>query len=390
MTTTTDDESHERQSSRVEHRRRERTLKSEQSSIGVARTGHARANESAALTDERTRSGERERASSDEREVNDVERSTNACATTRALEGGRNGRGRKIAARRGAGRRDARRAISLVDGVDERDVSVNSAGMSPNAHGDAMANAVDARGETTEKNGEGKNAATVIRVKSKSAATASAAASGARDGVRALVRDMGSMRVAKEAATQTTEEREEAYRAARERIFGFDGDGEGGEGGGIDAERRAETPRSGSPRLPEQTSSDATTTTERSKNKAVKKNRMADSFDPDFRRRAPPAQPPLPPGRPPMQMGMFVQPMPQFVPPHFVPGLHFVPQPMPAPPGMHFAPFMPMPMPMPQPIAHLPTAQFAVPHPNANWFVPPGMPMPPPHHSGDNPRLPPQ
>jgi len=284
-------------------------------------------------------------------------------------------------------------ALSVGEGKKERVVWVKPEGWTMEAMGKRIeeyaSDATSATSGDASSSGASAVAAVksptkVIRVKSKTTNTSPPG------DIEALSRGMGAMKVQKEASTQTTEQREEAYRVARERIFGAQGDGNDN----AEDASRSNTPRAQSPRLSEaQSNGEGVVVFERNRGKALKKNARADSFDPDFARpRNPrPSAPPLPPGQPlappqmpvpmpvpmPMRPGVLLAPGPGLVP------VHFPPQYGALGPGMvpmqHFG--VPLGMPMPHPI---PNAQFAPPSMNPPWTQPQSHVMYHPHQGGDD------
>jgi len=199
----------------------------------------------------------------------------------------------------------------------------------------------------------------------------------------------------------TREERELAYRLARERIFGTAADGDVGEGGYTTSVARDEglVGRGG------ELSPSSSTSSLNKTNKAVRRNKIADMFDPDFKRagRAPiapvqqlemmpqhpmmmPPHPGMAPQYPPPQ---YMVPPPQYMMP---PPQYMVPPPHPAhvgPPPMGAQPYFVMPQSrgLPNELPPLPNGAPNVnqpliyPQPQANGAAPfaPPPPRPPSH-----------
>ena len=295
-------------------------------------------------------------------------------------------------------------ALSVGGGKKERVVWVKHEGWTMEAMGKRIeeyasdatpATSGDASSSEAAAVAAVKSPTKVIRVKSKATNTSPPG------DIDAISRGMSALKVQKEASTQTTEQREEAYRVARERIFGVQGDGN------EDAEdaSRSNTPRAQSPRLSEaQPNGEGVIVFERNRGKALKKNARADSFDPDFRPRgqrgagrgvssSSSAAPPLPPGQPPVLFhpGMHM-PLPPHaphmvpMPPHFGARMPYAPAPVMMPPRFVAPPTMPQP---------IPSAQFAPsPHVNPHWVPQPHtmqpQPMYPPHQGGDRTYPPPR
>ena len=140
----------------------------------------------------------------------------------------------------------------------------------------------------------------------------------------------------------TREERERAYRLARERIFGTAEDGDVGEGDG-DATMVARD-EDGIGRMGDLSPSSSTSSLNKT-NKAVRRNKIADMFDPDFKRagRAPLAPPEMMPQHPmmmPQHPGMMPQ-YPGMAPQYMVPPPQYM---MPPPQYMVPPPMVPPPM----------------------------------------------
>ena len=286
---------------------------------------------------------------------------------------------------------------SIGEGKDERVVWVKPDGWTMDAMGERIG---ERESEPSSSSAAAAKPQTkkVIRVKSKATNTSPPG------DIDALSREVDAMRMkaTKEASTQTTEQREEAYRVARQRIFGVEGDGNDN----LMDDSRSLTPRAQSPRLDEAQSSgsDGVIGFERNRGKALKKNSVADSFDPDFRPRgqrgagrgvssSSSAAPPLPPGQPPVLFhpGMHM-PLPPHaphmvpMPPHFGARMPYAPAPVMMPPRFVAPPTMPQP---------IPSAQFAPsPHVNPHWVPQPHtmqpQPMYPPHQGGDRTYPPPR
>ena len=291
------------------------------------------------------------------------------------------------------------KALSVGGGKKERVVWVKDEGWTMEAMGKRIeeyasdvtpATSGDASSSEAAAVAAVKSPTKVIRVKSKATNTSPPG------DIDTISRGMGALKVQKEASTQTTEQREEAYRVARERIFGVQGDGND------DAEvaSRSNTPRAQSPRLSEaQPNGEGVIVFERNRGKALKKNARADSFDPDFARpRNPrPSAPPLPPGQSPAQPQM---PMPMLVPIPMRPGVLLAPGPGLVPvhfppqygaPGPGMVPIQHFGMPPGMPMQHaIPNAQFAPPSMNPPWIQPQSHMMYHPHQDGGDAPPPPR
>ena len=192
----------------------------------------------------------------------------------------------------------------------------------------------------------------------------------------------------------TREERERAYRLARERIFGTAEDGDVVEGNG-DALAVARD-EDGIGRRGDLSPSSSTSSLNKT-NKAVRRNKIADMFDPDFKRagRAPLAPPEMLPQHPMMMMPQHPGMMPQYpgiMAPQYVvpPPQYMVPPPM-VPPPMGAQPHFVMSQPQDGPNEFPPLPNGA---PNVNQPLPPLMyqnsgQYPQPRMNGAAPFVPP-